>query len=78
MVNKEAMASYSNLMLVKTIYGNSGKYSQDDVLNAELELCTRNVSDNEMEELKNKVAYISGINVENSSGVSSSMPSIDN
>ena len=65
MDNNNAMTSHSNLMLVEIIYGNSGKYSQEDVLAAEIELSMRNISDADMEALKYKIAYIGGINMGN-------------
>ena len=63
MDNRFKMVDHSNLMLVEIIYGNSQKYTQDDVLAAELELSGRALSDDELERLKNKVAYIGSINI---------------
>lgn len=63
MENINRMSEHSNLMLVDIIHGNSSKYTQDDVLEAELELSRRNLSESDIEALKNKVNYIGGINM---------------
>lgn len=63
MENVNRMSEHSNLMLVDIIHGHSSKYTQDDVLEAELELSRRNLSESDIEILKNKVNYIGGINM---------------
>jgi len=68
MESKNRMSAHSNLMLVDIIHGNSSKYSQEDVLEAELELSRRGVDESEIETLKSKVNYIGGINIGTSSG----------
>lgn len=68
---RNGMSDHSNLMLVDIIYGNSSKYTQDDVLAAELELSGRNISEEEISVLKNKVNYIGGINMGSTSSASS-------
>lgn len=72
MQSTNGMSEYSNLMLVDIIHGNSAKYTQDDVLAAELELSGRNLSEEEINRLKSKVNYISGINMGPNSTTSSS------
>ena len=63
MDNQGAMAGHSNLMLVEIIYGASSKYSQAEVIEAELELTSRNLHLDDLEVLKNKVNYIGGISM---------------
>lgn len=62
MDSNNGMKIHSSLMLVEIIYGNSGKYNEDDVLAAELELSSRGISHQELDRLRYKVDYISGIN----------------
>lgn len=82
MESKHKMSDHSNLMLVDIIHGNSAKYTQDDVLAAELELSGRNISEEEIELLKNKINYIGGINMGASSSATdnntSSSAAVDN